>query len=156
MQLQTPEDVRQAVAARYKRHHRSWLAGGGAWPLSFGLGTPTELEFERSPEQLRQWVHAWASWQGAGRLVWEERQWARLGTQRLPRALVLDSAQDIARLVGDERRWSRAVQRYEQFITRWPQLIDRSSILGDFNVFADYSEADFARLVAALAWLLEH
>jgi hypothetical protein len=82
---------------------------------------------------------------------WEERQWPRQGTQRLPTALVIDGPLPIARELGEDARWERANARRASLVESWPRLGDKLGRL--FDVLADYSAQDFARLVALLAWI---
>lgn len=102
---------------------------------------------------MRAWVQAWGAWQGPGTLAWEERRWARLGTQRLPARLELATPAQAADWAGQAPRWARAVERAARLAGRWPQWAGRPGLGRLFGVLADWHEADFERLVAALAWL---
>jgi hypothetical protein len=46
------------------------------------------------------------------------------------------------------------VHRYGELVARWPQLLERRGLARHFDVLADYSEKDYARLTTALVWLL--
>jgi hypothetical protein len=152
--LQRPEQVKDWLVRRYNSQHRVWLEGGGEWPLEVNLGLPTEADFASDLSSVRSWVDAWAGWRGAGDLRHEQRRYMRLGPQTLPSAVVLARPEEVAAWCGQERRWTRAVQRYAEMVARWPQLLERRGLAKHFDVLADYSEKDYARLTTALAWVL--
>ena len=109
-----PETVREALQRRYRNRHRSWLVGEDTWPLDFPLGCPSEGEAQVQPEAVREWVQAWRTFEGRGELVWCERRWQTLGSQRL----LLYSAKDVAAWVGEEQRWRQARCHYQRLITQ--------------------------------------
>lgn len=152
--LQRPEHVKDWLVRRYNNQHRSWLEGLGEWPLRVTLGVPTERDFTDDPREVRSWVEAWSAWQGAGELVWEERKWPRIGVQRLPVSISFAGARDVALWTDQERRWVRASTRFESLVVAWPVLRDRSGLGRHFDILADYSDADFERLLATLGWFL--
>jgi hypothetical protein len=148
-----PEDVRDFFIRRFNNQHRKWLAGEGAWPLQVSLGVPTEQDMTANSAAIRERVGAWQAWKGVGKVRWEERQWPRLGTQTLPVQFELSSAEEVAFIAGQTKRWATAVSRYAQMVENWPALAGNSALQNKFNVLADYSAVDFARLVALLRWL---
>jgi len=153
--LQRPEHVRDWLIRRYNNQHRAWLEGGGDWPLTVSLGTPTEAHVAGELEGVRAWVDTWRTWSGPGTLVHQERKWARIGSQTVPATLSLATPAEVAAWCGQERRWVRACTRYAALRERWSRLQHLSSGLGRFfDVLADYSEADFERLQAVLTWAL--
>ncbi len=152
--LLRPEQVKDWLVRRYNNQHRTWLEGGGDWPLNVALGIPTERDFTNDPAEVRAWVEAWSSWQGAGELVWEERRWPRIGVQRLPTSISLAVALDVAAWASQERRWTRASARFEELSAAWPALRSRSGLVRYYDILADYSDADFERLKCALSWFL--
>lgn len=155
--LQRPEHVRDWLIRRYNNQHRAWLDGGGEWPLAVSLGTPTEAHVTSELEGVRAWVDAWRTWSGAGTLAQQERKWSRIGTQTVPATLSLATPAEVAAWCGQERRWVQACARHAALRERWPQLQQLAGGLGKFfDVLADYSEADFDRLLAVLSWTLAH
>jgi len=157
--MQSPDDVRQGLATRFARQHRRWFAlrpqSDGEWPLTLSLGRPTEQDFVADPARVRQWV---ASWEAFGpvpaevRIEWGDRHWPRLGHQRLPERLLVNSADAVATLVGIGRRWQRACNRAGRLSSFWTAL-SRHAVLGRvFDALADYADEDFDRLLALLAW----
>lgn len=154
--LLSPEQVRQGLARRYDNHHRSWLEGGGEWPLRIALGTPTETDVADDPAGVRAWIDAWRAGALAGEVETADRRWPRLGVQTLPAAVVVAGAADVAAWCGQEQRWARAHARFQRCVSRWPGLRERAGLGRFFDVLADYGELDFERLVVALDWLLAH
>jgi hypothetical protein len=61
-----------------------------------------------------------------------------------------------ASLVEEEERFGRATERYARCAGMWPELVNTSVLPRAFDVLADYSESDFARLLRLLSWLFEH
>lgn len=149
-----PEQVRDWLVRRYNNQHKAWLIGGGEWPLRVPLGTLTENEFSRDVSAVRAWVDAWEGWRGAGLLETEERRWPRLGSQTLPTYVTLASPLEVAQWIGQERRWGRACQRFDVMTQTWAQLQGRAGLERHFDLLADYSDADFNRLMSALTWFL--
>ena len=110
-----PDGVAALLRRRWNGNHRRWLDGDGSWPLSIGLGPPTERETTRDLAGVRDWIEAWTAMERdpgrPGELTWTERQWPGLGRQRLPERLVLGSPGAVATWVGATRRWGLAVER---------------------------------------------
>lgn len=155
--MKLPDEVRDLLRRRFDSRHRDWLVENTvatAWPLEIPLGVPTEQAARNRLDAARAWVDAWQRWQGAGELQWTERRWRTLGTQRLPELLRLDSARQVAIWLNENERWDRACRRQALLDQRWPVLKRRLGRL--FGVLADYTDTDFERLVATLAWLEQH
>lgn len=155
--MKLPEEVRLALVRRYQSKHRAWLIGEDGesqWPLEVQLGIPTEKAALRQVDGVRAWVSAWQQWQGIGALSWCERQWKALGVQRLPEKLALRGPEEVALWVGESIRWERAQSRYQTLTARWSVLAQQLSRY--FDVFADYSDADFRRLEGMLEWITNH
>jgi hypothetical protein len=151
--LLSPDGARDFLVRRFDNQHRSWVAGGGSWPLDVSLGTPTEKDIAEDPSVVRNWASAWQSRAGPGEVAFEERQFARLGRHRLPVSLSLSDAGQVAAVVGQARRWSTAVDRYQRMLARWPLLGHGNALASKFDVLADYACEDFERLKSLLAWL---
>src|SRR5438874_2245202 len=82
--------------------------------LDFPLGCPSEGEAQVQPEAVGEWVQACRAFECRGELVWCERRWQTLGSQRL----LLYSAKDVAAWVGEEQRWRQARCHYQRLITQ--------------------------------------
>ena len=160
--MKFPDDVQKELKRRFKNRHREWLEASrepeqfddSAWPLEVNLGIPTENQAMKQVEDVRAWVAAWQSWNGVGSLSWSERRWRKLGTQPVPEKLLLSGPGEVAQWIGEADRWDRAQQRYRDLIGRWPQLSD--NLPRYFAILADYSEADFRRLIDMVAWIERH
>jgi hypothetical protein len=151
--LLSPEAAREFLIRRFNNQHRTWVAGGGDWPLAVSLGAPTEKDIVEDPGAVRSWANAWQSKIGPGEVVFEERQFARLGKHRLPVSLTFSDARQVAAAVGQARRWSTAVERYQRMLRRWPLLGQGNALASKFDVLADYEGEDFERLMSLLTWL---
>lgn len=151
--LLLPKDVVDFLSRRYANQHKAWLLGEGQWPMTVALGLPTENDVAKDVSGVRQWVDAWASWSGPACVAQVSRQWPRLGTQALPASLEISGPAEVAAIVGQGQRWRMAAHRYERVTRHWPQLAGNSVLRRHFGVLADYTEADFTRLVAMLEWL---
>lgn len=153
--MKLPTDLQLLLARRFESRHRDWLAAAHSdaqWPLAIALGVPTEQAALRQVEAVRAWASAWRDWRGAGELRWSERRWKILGTQTLPETLVLHGPEQVAMWIGEHERWRRAAGRFERIVARWPALAARRQRL--FGVLADYSDADFGRLLDLLDWIV--
>ena len=160
--MKFPDDVQKELKRRFKNRHREWLEASrepaqledSAWPLEVNLGIPTENQALKQVEDVRAWVAAWQSWNCVGSLSWSERRWRKLGTQAVPEKLLLSGPGEVAQSIGEADRWDRAQQRYRDLIGRWPQLSDK--LPRYFAILADYSEADYRRLIDMVAWIEEN
>ena len=94
--LLSPDAARDFLVRRFNNQHQNWLAGEGAWPLTVNLGVPTEKDITDDVAAVRAWASAWQSRTGPGELMFEERQFARLGRHRLPVSLTLPDAAAVA------------------------------------------------------------
>ncbi|MBL1141862.1 MAG: hypothetical protein HND53_07520 [Proteobacteria bacterium] len=152
--LLKPEDLTQRLRQRYKKQNKQWLIGNTNWPISFPLGVPTESQAYEYLNDVQQWQNLWMNWDGEGEIQWVERHWSKLGKQKLPEKIVIDTPIQITRWVGEEQNWIKVTQRYQKLINAWPSL---TTILSKyFKVLQEYDELDFDRLFAVLEWLIEH
>jgi hypothetical protein len=126
---------------------------------TIALGAPTQTEAAAGPEAVRAWAAAWSAWESSeqpGEVTWETRQWPRLGTQRLPAALVIGSLEVVARLADQGSRWQRAVARHHLLTNVCGWVTSRPAPQRLFDALADYGDTDFERLLALMRWLAEH
>jgi hypothetical protein len=157
--LKFPDDVQKELKRCYKNRHREWLNASGkseqpedsAWPLEVTLGIPTEKQALKQVEDVRAWVATWQSWRGVGTLSWSDRHWRKLGTQRIPAKLVLNTPTEVAQWIGEADRWDRSRLRYKELIGPWPRLANK--LARYFDILADYSSVDYRRLVDMIAWI---
>ena len=151
--LLCPDDIRDFLTRRFNNQHQNWLRGEGSWPLSVPLGVPTERDVTQDAEAVRAWVGAWAACSGLGELLWEERQWGRLGAHRLPSSVVVSTPLQVAAIARQGARWTLATRRYDRLNQRWPELAASTVLARNFDVLADYEAVDFERLFGLLEWL---
>ncbi|HET7570143.1 MAG TPA: Wadjet anti-phage system protein JetD domain-containing protein [Gammaproteobacteria bacterium] len=152
--LLEPAAALDQLRRRYRNQSRTWLAGGGDWPLSIALGPPSEREALKDLSRVRDWQSAWTHWRGPGEIEWVERRWTAAGTQRLPRRLLLRSPEVVADAISESARWRRAAGRFQRLVREWPAL--RDVLPRHHAVLADWDEIDFGRLYNLLQWLLAH
>ena len=152
--------IQQVLATRYARQHRQWFVerqrASSTWPLALSLGSPIEKELVANPARMREWVADWerfAPRSSGVSIDWVERQWPRLGRQRLPEQAVLASAADVAEWVDAGSRWQLACERADQLTAAWPVLLGHKVLGPAFDALADYAGDDFERLVALLRWV---
>lgn len=152
--LVDPDGVKQRLQQRYRIDQRHWLEDAGTWPLSIPLGVPSERQARDQLSVVQAWQARWHGWRGEGEIVWVERRWTSLGTQRLPERVLLHSPMQVASWLGEAERWQRAELRRALMVSRWPRLAGPLSRY--FEVLADYPDDDFHRLFAMLEWLEAH
>lgn len=156
MKLLFPDDARAWLRRRYANQRRQWIAGQGSWPLALTLGDPVERSVVEDAGLIRAWIDGWSGWQGPGDVVWEERRWPRLGAQQLPLRLVLRSSAEVAQVVGDTANFMLARDRYEAFAQRWSVLRGSGVLVRNTELLAEYTEPDFACLLALIDWFEQH
>jgi hypothetical protein len=149
-----PDGVRDRLRKVYRASRRRWLEGTGAWPLSIPLGVPTERQTNDRLAEVQTWQSRWHTWRGEGEIVWVDRRWSGLGTQKLPERVLLHAPRQVAIWIGELERWQRATERHALMTAHWP--LPAGTLPGYYDMLADYSEDDFQRLIAILNWLKEH
>ncbi|WP_108813196.1 Wadjet anti-phage system protein JetD domain-containing protein, partial [Xanthomonas fragariae] len=133
-----------------------WLIGEGT-PQRDGLRVPTQTQAIARFDAFGHWLQSWNRTELPGRVDYREVAWPQLGPQRLPQAWVLDDAAQAAAALGEAERWQRASQRGAALHARWPQAAALAARLRrQFDLLADWPEADFSRLVAVVDWLHRH
>lgn len=150
-QLQFPDSVRRNLAALYRKRRRLWLAGTDTWPISINLRPPSEQQARAQLETVTNWINAWREWKGGGEVIWCERHWRVLGTQRLPERVIFTDPSQVTSCIGQETTWRRASARFSRLRERWPVLSDQLSRLTD--VLETYDDDDMGRLEALISWV---
>lgn len=161
--LLRPEDALAEVARRFARNHVQWWAGAGdddslaaQWPWRVPLGVPTAATAALDAAAVRAWSLAWQAWDERSEVAWEERQWPRLGTQRMPVALWVAGPERAAELAGHGERWRRATEQRSALSQVWPQGARLPADQRLFDFLADSIAADVQRLRALIGWVVEH
>lgn len=171
MKLQSPGTVRAEMARRMGLRFGQWLladagvppeaeslevAADSAWPVRVTVGSVTEREALEHIEAVAEWSHEWERAQPALppgiSLVWEQRRWSRIGEQKIPVRLILESTSALVSWINQGAAWRKACARRDAIFGQFPQL--RSSVVcrRHLSVFTDWTDADVARLQALLVW----
>ncbi|OJU40718.1 MAG: hypothetical protein BGN97_05265 [Microbacterium sp. 69-10] len=142
----TPEDLVSRAGRLYERSARAWVTGAVADArIDVPLHPPTERAAMADPESSVRWVQDWR--RTADRmpvdLVWEQRQWSRVGRQDVPVRAVIDGASDIATVVGRSGDW-------RAWRARISALRDAVLVDGAHRDELDVALRTYARTIAAL------
>jgi hypothetical protein len=152
--LTDPEGIRARLRTRYRNQRADWLRDKGNWPLKLPLGVPSEAAALASLHAVQAWVSAWQAWHGPGQLRWADRQWTRLGRQRLPERLLLRDAAEVAEWIGEGDAWARARCRYRRLVEAFPELTE--VLPAHFEWLVTAADVEFDRLRRVLGWLVAH
>jgi hypothetical protein len=123
------------------------------------LHPPTEKAALAHQDEAIAWVRSWHDAAQPG-TQWEQRHWASLGTQPVPVRLAVATPEDAARIARREKHWRMISQRVGQVASAWgapgaaaqlPAALRRHA-----ERIAELSATDFDRLLAVLAWLVDH
>ncbi len=132
------------------------LHDGATWPMRVPLGSLKERDVLESMDAVAQWVREWhqaqATLPSGVTLIWETRQWVRLGEQRIPARMVIDSPAALADWVNDGSHWRRACFRRDTFFLRFTNLRNSQVCRRHLAVFVDWADEDVERLHALLVW----
>lgn len=126
------------------------------WPVRVPLGSLKERDVLESMDVVAKWVREWDEVQAALpsgiTLDWETRQWARLGEQRIPARLVIDSPGALAEWVNQGPQWRQACHRRDMLFRRFAKLRSSPVCRRHLAVFVDWVDEDVERLQTLLAW----
>lgn len=116
--MRHPGEVREIVRRRFDRSLADWLERPEDAHLSVPLHPPTAAVALADPQAVSAWIRAWEAAPAplAGGVVWEERRWAQLGTQRVPSRWEVRGADLLARGAGGEtaQQWDLLSARAEE------------------------------------------
>ena len=104
----TPDDLVSRAGRLYERSARAWVTGAVVDArIDVPLHPPTERAAMADPESAVRWVQDWRRTADLMPvdLVWEQRQWSRVGRQGVPVRAMIDGASDIATVAGRSREW---------------------------------------------------
>lgn len=129
---------------------------GATWPVRVPLGSLKERDVLESMGLVANWVREWDQVQAALprgiALDWETRQWTRLGEQRIPARLVIDSPGALAEWVNQGPQWRQACHRRDMLFRRFAKLRSSTVCRRHLAVFVDWADEDVERLQMLLAW----
>lgn len=153
----TVRAAREAATRKYQRHAGVWsVAGTATLPLSIALHPPTEARALADLPAAATWARSWKSVDG---VLWGQRRFASVGTQRVPERLNLATATDVARFIGKQPHWQRLSARSRSLLALDPVGTSAgfaTAVAGTSFEVATWSDADFERLHGVLQWLREH
>ena len=159
--MKFPDDVKTLIERKFQRHHQNWLTGSSAsWPLIINLNVPSDKQASAQNETLRSWITAWKKWENrnkkrsAASLVWVERNWRSLGTQRVPQKLTLHCAEEAVVWIDKADEWETVVKRYAAMVRQWQVLSD--VLAKQYRFLADCKEEDFLSLMEMLQWISDN
>ena len=172
MKLEAPTAVLADMTRRMVARFGQWLlqAAGAreetsavesepelsAWPMRVTLASFTEREVSTQMDAVTQWAGEWHKAElelPAGMtLVWETRRWTRLGEQRFPSKLVIDSPGALAAWVNQGPRWKQACSRWDALVRGFPNVAGSSVCQRHLTVFTEWAQQDVDRLHALLVW----
>lgn len=152
MNSKTVGDVRKELANLFTRRRAELFQGEGEWPISIRIPVPTEAQVMSNVSAYESWRREWERYEGRGQVIWQQRQWHRMGSHHLPRDLSISSLVDLVVEVGAMQQWARYDARRAELLLRWPQLAASGWLRANVQLLIDMSDDDFVRLKNVVAW----
>lgn len=156
-----PSTVTTKAATAYQRRRRQWLtdpAAAESDSLTVALSPPSEAKVAEDPDAVRDWVRTWRGYDGAGDVEWATRRWPSFGTQDVPVRVALRGATAIAVAAGKNAEWGGLLTRRARLLSltsgREARLTE--AVAATATGWGALDDTDFAYLLAALRWLLDH
>ncbi len=153
----TPTDVHARARSVYTNRRRRWLAdlhAADTTSIDLPLHPPKETAAFADHQRVRDWARSWQSYTGPATIYRVTRHWPSFGDQDLPVRAILTGADAIADAAGQGTAWRKMRRRAESLNSTWPAAT--TAIGATATRWESLDDADFGRLVAALAWLLDH
>lgn len=152
MSGKTVSDARKELASFFTRRRDALFQGEGEWPISIRIPVPTEAQVMSNVGAYENWRREWERYEGRGQVIWQQRQWRRMGSHHLPQVLSISSLVDLAVEVGVMQQWTRYDARRSELLLRWPQLAASGWLRANVQLLIDMPDHDFARLNDVIAW----
>ena len=156
----SPDQAREAVAAKFRLHKRAWALGMADADVSLPLKPPAEPQTSAKLDAVMSWIRAWEA-AGAqlpehAHLDWASRRWRTWGRQRLPVRLRLTTPEAVAAWADQLREWRR-LTRAADMLAQWAQdAVPLTVLRRVLGATAELSADDHQRLLAVLTWLREN
>lgn len=153
-------DLRARAKRLYERDARQWAATDEVDPvLEVPLHPPTERAALADLQTTREWVASWrtASDEPDIEVVWDRRNWPRIGSQDVPVRAVVRGAAPIARVAGEEDAWGRLSERLRALrvaVGSSGQAV--SALRSHARTIESLEPPDFDRLIDVLGWLRDN
>lgn len=161
--MRSASDLGEWAVAKFRAGHRAWLGeadAGAAREFRFPLQPPGEAEAGAAPDAVAAWAAGWRAWASGApegvEVEWAIRRWPSLGVQRLPARVVLRGSAALASVAGSARAWGHLVALAGRLERAWPTGAIRPALPGVTADLAKLDAADADRLVAVVAWFLDH
>lgn len=167
----SPSDLAVRARRTFERSARGWAvtADPGA-VIDIPLHPPTEREALADLESARAWAQSWrqAEVELPVRVVWAEREWSRVGRQRVAVRAQVVGADAIATVAGRSREWRAWVRRITELRVA---VLDAASDAQGFDglgerldaalrthsrAIAELAPTDARILHAVVVWLIRH
>lgn len=191
------KEAREKAAKRYDQHFKEWAADvlmdiladtfeAAGWQgdpsetrgvvsfspadvpvFNLNLHPPTEHQVLEDRRQPPVWVEDWRAAEIGDKLVWEPREWSRVGSQTLPVRLQLEGAEEIANFAGRGKRWrlleSRMHELADHLIEHWREelaVCDGDGLLSTVRrsaaKYEQLASDDWQMLLGVIDWLADH
>lgn len=152
MSSKTVCDARKELANFFTRRRADLFQGEGEWPISIRISVPTEAQVMSNVGAYENWRREWERYEGRGQVIWQQRQWRRMGSHRLPQVLSISSLVDLVVEVGAIQQWTRYDARRAELLSRWPQVVASGWLRANVQLLIDMPDDDFVRLKDVIAW----
>lgn len=165
--MRTPEQIKQRILCKFRSRRALWLRETLSrkyglsmtdFPLEYILEVPSEAEAASNWNGLTTWVTMWkwAEKHLPCRLEWQRRVWPRFGEQTLPVRVGIDTLDDVLKWLdgATANEWYLAENRIGTVAERFPACAEECC--RHWAPLAEWSDADFERLLSALGWLSAH
>lgn len=151
-----PPDVRSWASQRLSNQRRTWIDGGGAWPLIRGLEPPKETDIRGGLDAVTKWTSAWqaARLPPGVRLERTTFLMRGIGSQTMPVRIEFDSPRAVADFAGAVDAWDGVQRRKAALMARWPQLTPASGLGRLYDWLSKADDPDVERLIAVTTWII--
>ena len=106
-----------------KREWQNWsrlrnrMLGKHALPIKIPLKPPTGNQALADIKRFHQYIKEWQNWQPETEVIWEQKQYRKIGSHQVPVAVVLPTLQSLFYALGTEvirqtNRWHRVLSRF--------------------------------------------
>lgn len=156
--------ARSTIAAKYERNFGEWAVGAATALVDLPLHPPTEAEALADQSNAIDWVKSWreagsgaAAAGGAGLrdfVVWAERRWTSLGTQKVPDRVRLEGAPAVAAFARKGQHWARIERRAAALLSAFSTGEPFADcVRRNARAISELADKDFDRLLRVLRWL---
>jgi hypothetical protein len=151
----TPDDLHAQVQKLWERGLLlAPLAGGPSiFPRRLTLRVPDSREWSERFAEVRRWIDQLSAAAGFYRIEWRSVKHRILGVNDIPAAVWLDTLEDALGLIGKRKAAKQFAALAELTGRQRPELV---AWLARRPLRALTLAADWPRLLAVVAWLLDH